>query len=139
VTDGVARVRDAGASLNMIGSLVESLSEHIEAIAIASDEQALGLKEVNLAVNTLDGVTQRNALMMERTTPRAEHWRTKARRSAGSSRNLHWETMDPPPSGQRDVARQHPAQRVGCCVSRGKPEKWIKRLQTVDFDRSRAS
>ena len=65
MTDGVARVRDAGASLSMIGSLVESLSEHIEAIAIARDEQALGLKEVNLAVNTLDGVTQRNALMVE--------------------------------------------------------------------------
>ena len=65
VEDGVRFVRDTGASLTGIASHVEAINRHMEAIAISSREQSLGLAEVNSAVNLMDQGTQQNAAMVE--------------------------------------------------------------------------
>ncbi|MCV9965781.1 methyl-accepting chemotaxis protein [Pararhizobium sp. BT-229] len=50
VEDGVRFVRDTGAALTGIGNHVEAINRHMEAIAVSSREQSVGLAEVNAAV-----------------------------------------------------------------------------------------
>ena len=48
-----------------IESKLQSFSEHMDAIAMSAKEQAVGLTQVNTAVNEMDQVTQKNAAMVE--------------------------------------------------------------------------
>lgn len=68
VKTGVKLVADTGIALEGIQSNVASVNEHMTAIAGAAKEQAIGLSEVNSAVNQLDQVTQQNAAMVEEST-----------------------------------------------------------------------
>ncbi|CUX71079.1 MULTISPECIES: methyl-accepting chemotaxis protein [Agrobacterium] len=65
VTEGVKLVADTGVGLGEIGQLVLSVSDHMEAIATAAQEQSAGLTQVNTAVNHMDQATQQNAAMVE--------------------------------------------------------------------------
>ncbi|QCL93488.1 methyl-accepting chemotaxis protein [Agrobacterium tumefaciens] len=65
VKDGARFVRETGAALSRIGGSVKTINDHIEAIAAATNEQSLGLSEINTAVNHLDQGTQQNAAMVE--------------------------------------------------------------------------
>jgi methyl-accepting chemotaxis protein len=68
VKTGVKLVADTGIALEGIQNNVASVNEHMTAIAGAAKEQAIGLSEVNSAVNQLDQVTQQNAAMVEEST-----------------------------------------------------------------------
>jgi methyl-accepting chemotaxis protein len=65
VGEGVKLVGDTGGCLAEISDLVVSANSHMEAIAIASQEQSTGVSEVNVAVNHMDQGTQQNAAMVE--------------------------------------------------------------------------
>ncbi|TQN62979.1 HAMP domain-containing protein [Agrobacterium tumefaciens] len=65
VKDGARFVRETGAALSRIGGSVKTINDHIEAIAVATKEQSLGLSEINATVNHLDQGTQQNAAMVE--------------------------------------------------------------------------
>ncbi|MGE7369900.1 methyl-accepting chemotaxis protein [Neorhizobium sp. NPDC001467] len=65
VTDGVRSVRETGEALTGIGSRVEAINIEVQAIALSSREQSVGLSEINTAVNLLDHNTQQNAAMVE--------------------------------------------------------------------------
>ncbi|MBB1248576.1 HAMP domain-containing protein [Rhizobium sp. G21] len=65
VGEGVKLVGDTGGCLAAISDLVVSANSHMEAIAIASQEQSTGVSEVNVAVNHMDQGTQQNAAMVE--------------------------------------------------------------------------
>lgn len=61
VVSGVDLVEKAGASFeNLIGEF-DKVSVSVSAIASAAREQAIGIQEINSAVDQLDGVTQKNA------------------------------------------------------------------------------
>ena len=62
---GVELVSKTGGSLKQIGELVVAMNQHVDAIAASSREQAVGLAEINTAVNSLDHTTQQNAAMVE--------------------------------------------------------------------------
>jgi methyl-accepting chemotaxis protein len=68
VKQGVSLVGCAGNALSLIATEVMEIDRHVQAIAEASREQALGLQEINTAVNTMDQGTQQNATMVEETT-----------------------------------------------------------------------
>jgi len=68
VSDGAQLVQETGESLDKISAEIVSMNEHMEAIASSSNEQSVGLSEVNIAVNQMDQVTQQNAAMVEETT-----------------------------------------------------------------------
>ncbi len=68
VRDGASLVQNAGRTLGTVASSFQSISELTERIASSSNEQALGLREVNTSVSELDSITQQNAAMVERTT-----------------------------------------------------------------------
>ncbi|MDD1499321.1 methyl-accepting chemotaxis protein [Agrobacterium sp. CNPSo 3708] len=67
VSTGVKLVSETGESLRTIHENITSVNQHMEAIASSAKEQAVGLSEVNSAVNQMDQVTQQNAAMVEET------------------------------------------------------------------------
>jgi methyl-accepting chemotaxis protein len=68
VKGGVALVAETGQSLRMIVDQVKQIDQNVASIVEGSREQAIGLKEINLAVNTMDQGTQQNAAMVEQST-----------------------------------------------------------------------
>ncbi|WLR95822.1 methyl-accepting chemotaxis protein (plasmid) [Shinella zoogloeoides] len=67
VENGVHFVQEAGQSLNEIGTHIREIHQLIQAIATSAREQAVGLAEVNAAVNMMDQFTQQNAVMVVQT------------------------------------------------------------------------
>jgi methyl-accepting chemotaxis protein len=65
VREGGRFVRETGQALSRIGGSIVDIREHVNAIAAASHEQAIGLGEINTAINHLDQATQSNAAMVE--------------------------------------------------------------------------
>jgi methyl-accepting chemotaxis protein len=68
VANGVKLVSETGEALKVIENYIVSVNQHMNAIATSAREQALGLAEVNVAVNQMDQVTQQNAAMVEETS-----------------------------------------------------------------------
>ncbi|OWV88280.1 chemotaxis protein [Rhizobium sp. R635] len=68
VRNGVGLVGQTGQALEEIVAQVGDIDGNVEAIVRASKEQAVGLKEINQAVNTMDQATQQNAAMVEEST-----------------------------------------------------------------------
>ena len=68
VLEGVRLVGETGEALKQIDALVRHIDGNVDMIAKAADEQAVGISEINKAVNRLDRMTQENAAMSARTT-----------------------------------------------------------------------
>ncbi len=68
VLEGVRLVGETGEALKQIDALVRHIDGNVDTIAKAADEQAVGISEINKAVNRLDRMTQENAAMSARTT-----------------------------------------------------------------------
>ncbi len=68
VNAGVKLVGETGQLLANIVIQVAEVTETVSAIAAAAQEQAIGLAEVNRAVNQMDQVTQQNMTMVEQST-----------------------------------------------------------------------
>ena len=68
VQRGVDLVDRTGTALSAIVSSIADISKRVSSIATSAREQAIGLAEINTAVNELDHVTQQNAAMFEETT-----------------------------------------------------------------------
>ncbi|WP_135212972.1 methyl-accepting chemotaxis protein [Vitreimonas flagellata] len=68
VESGAKLVGDTGASLQRIIGRVAEINELVREIASSAEEQAVGLSQVNTAVNQMDQGTQQNAAMVEEST-----------------------------------------------------------------------
>ena len=68
VAGGVDLVRQTGDALTNIETHITDIADDIDAIAIASREQSVGLAEINTAISQMDQITQQNAAMVEETT-----------------------------------------------------------------------
>ena len=68
VKDGVVLVRQSGEVLTGIAGRIEEITTLMSEIRASTQEQAVGLAEVNTAVNQMDQVTQQNAAMVEQST-----------------------------------------------------------------------
>lgn len=67
VSNGVSLVNRTGEALNSIGGKVDHIQEHIGAITLAVQEQAVGIHQINSAISSMDQLTQQNAAMVEET------------------------------------------------------------------------
>ena len=65
VTEGTDLVADAGTTMKDIVTSIQRVSEIMNEISTASDEQANGIEHVGLAVAQMDEVTQQNAALVE--------------------------------------------------------------------------
>ncbi|MGE0741446.1 MAG: methyl-accepting chemotaxis protein [Hyphomonadaceae bacterium] len=68
VSKGVELVNETGRSLGGIVKQIIEISQVVEQIATASQEQATALRQVNTAINEMDQMTQQNAAMVEEST-----------------------------------------------------------------------
>ena len=80
VNDGVVQVGEAGASLERIAGHVTEITDGINEIAQTAEDQANGLRELSVAVDQMDSLTQQNAAMAEQAT--------------AAARSLHHETAE---------------------------------------------
>ncbi|MBM3604407.1 MAG: HAMP domain-containing protein [Alphaproteobacteria bacterium] len=71
VKAGSALVGRTGESLDLILGKAQEVSDQVSAIALAANEQSIGLAEINAGVNQLDQVTQQNAAVAEETNAAA--------------------------------------------------------------------
>ncbi len=78
VARGVRLVGDTGQALEEIVNKVAAIDDLLADMALASQEQATGLNQVNSAVNQMDQVTQQNAAMVEQATATAAGLRGEA-------------------------------------------------------------
>lgn len=65
VRGGVQYVSETGTALRRIEDLISAVNGHMETIASSAQEQSVGLREINSAVNQMDQMTQQNAAMVE--------------------------------------------------------------------------
>ena len=68
VDEGVGLVGETGAALARIARLVGEITGIVTGISASAQEQAVGLQQVNTAINQMDQVTQQNAAMVEQST-----------------------------------------------------------------------
>ena len=79
ISDGNARMRAAGETINGMVDAVDRVSALVHQIGIATREQSAGIAQVNAAVAELDSVTQQNAALVEQSTSAADSLRQSAR------------------------------------------------------------
>lgn len=65
VENGVQLVHGTGETLVEIGSLIQTINDHMDAIADYSRDQSSGLRDIAGAVDALDATTQHNARVSE--------------------------------------------------------------------------
>jgi len=65
IDNGSASVNEAGSSMGSVVASVQQVNDIISRISVASNEQAEGIAEVNLAVGQMDDMTQQNAALVE--------------------------------------------------------------------------
>ena len=112
VKSGVALVGDTGKALQEIVGQVVQVDSNVGAIVEASREQSTGLKEINIAVNTMDQGTQQNAAMVEETSAAAHSLAREAERlfeligqfNIGASVPGQRTTVSSPSSNVRSIA-----------------------------------
>jgi methyl-accepting chemotaxis protein len=78
VEAGNTTVQNAGVTMEKIVHSAEGISQLLGDISAGSHEQSLGVKEVERAVQELDGMTQENAALIEQTSATSETLRDLA-------------------------------------------------------------
>ncbi|KEQ09389.1 MULTISPECIES: methyl-accepting chemotaxis protein [Pseudorhizobium] len=68
VSTGSGLVQEAGRVLASISLQITAISQHVETIATASQDQSAALQEINGAVNRMDQMTQQNGAMVAETS-----------------------------------------------------------------------
>lgn len=72
VNNGMDYVDRSGQSLQDIINSMNIVSEYINEIALASEEQSTGIEEVTMAISKMDQVTQQNAALVQENTAAAQ-------------------------------------------------------------------
>ena len=80
VDAGSSLVHEAGASMGQIVDAVQRVSDVMGEISAAASEQTDGIRQVNMAVNHLDQMTQQNAALVEQSAAAAESLKDQAAR-----------------------------------------------------------
>ena len=77
VKQGVKLVGETGEALTGIVTQVQNINHNVSAIVESAREQAIGLKEINQAVISMDQGTQQNAAMVEQSTAASHNLATE--------------------------------------------------------------
>jgi PAS domain S-box len=78
VKNGVTLVAKTGDVLQKIAGDVQEISRHVSAIVSSTHEQATAVREIKMAVGTIDRGTQQNAAMVEETAAAASQLASQA-------------------------------------------------------------
>ncbi|BCA55591.1 hypothetical protein W02_27310 [Nitrospira sp. KM1] len=78
VADGTQLVNQSGTTLDEVMSSVKRVTDIIEEITAASQQQATGIDQVNKAIAQIDETTQQNAALVEETTAASQSMKDQA-------------------------------------------------------------
>ena len=78
VETGSAQVAQAGRTMAQIVASIRRVTDIMAEIAAASNEQTLGIEQVNQAIAQMDSVTQQNAALVEQASAAADSMREQA-------------------------------------------------------------
>ncbi|WP_368644190.1 methyl-accepting chemotaxis protein [Castellaniella ginsengisoli] len=78
VESGTRQANDAGTTMQEVLTAVDRVTHIMGEIASASNEQATGIDQVNLAITQMDQVTQQNAALVEEAAAAADSLREQA-------------------------------------------------------------
>ncbi len=101
VADGSQLVQQAGSTMNEVVESVQRVTDIMSEISAASQEQTLGIEQINQAVAQMDQVTQQNAALVEEAAAAAD----SMRHEAGNLERAVSVFQLEPSSGQRTTAR----------------------------------
>jgi methyl-accepting chemotaxis protein len=113
VRQGVKLVSETGEALKVIEQYVVTVNRHMDSIASSAREQAIGLAEVNSAVNQMDQVTQQNAAMVEQSNAAGAALASEALKL----RDLIDQFRLPSPDSSSTLVDHVPARRAGTDMS----------------------
>jgi methyl-accepting chemotaxis protein len=82
VTEGTLLVEEAGGTMTEVVTSVRQVTDLIAEVAAASSEQIAGVEEIDKAINRMEGATQQNAALVERTASAATAFEEEAGRLA---------------------------------------------------------
>jgi methyl-accepting chemotaxis protein len=83
VRSGVTLVGETGKALSEIVTEVQAIDRHVNSIAETAKEQAMALRSINTAVNSMDQSTQQNAAMVEETSAASQALASEATSLSG--------------------------------------------------------
>jgi methyl-accepting chemotaxis protein len=109
VDQGVDLVAETGKALERIVDQVCDINNVVSEIAASAHEQATGLKEVNVAINQMDQVTQQNAAMVEETTAAARSLNRETEKLTDLINRFHVGGAGSIDVGTRQIATKHHA------------------------------
>ncbi len=92
VQGGVDLVNASGTALEKIADHVTDIQSRMASIANLSQDQSVGLNEINAAVAQLDKVTQQNAAMFEETSAASQSLARESTRLSESTRVFRFDT-----------------------------------------------
>ncbi len=75
---GSKLVGQAGITMDEVVNSVKRVTDIMGEITAASQEQSLGIEQINMAINQMDGVTQQNAALVEEAAAAAESMQDQA-------------------------------------------------------------
>ncbi|HEU4846175.1 MAG TPA: methyl-accepting chemotaxis protein, partial [Burkholderiaceae bacterium] len=78
VDAGAKLVDSAGQTMERIVTAVQQVADYMHDITAASQEQSVGIEEVNRAVGQMDAMTQQNAALVEQAAAAAESMQEQA-------------------------------------------------------------
>ncbi len=84
VAQGTEQVSHAGEAMEDIFSSVSRVSEIMEEITVASDEQNLGINQIAAAVNQMDAVTLQNASLVDASAQSTRNLNALAKNLSGT-------------------------------------------------------
>ncbi len=98
VRSGVALVDETGKALTEIVSEVQEINRHVDSIVESAKEQSTALREINIAVNSMDQSTQQNAAMVEETSAAGQSLATEAAALSAQLAQFRFDGTDAKPA-----------------------------------------
>ncbi len=118
VETGVKLVSETGQALGRIVTRVTQLNGLVAEVAASAKEQAIGLGEVNAAVNQMDQVTQQNAAMVEASTAASHSLAEEAQELAHLVGQFRIGEIAGPPARKQAAPKTLPKKRVVTTAAR---------------------
>jgi methyl-accepting chemotaxis protein len=131
VQSGSQLVGQAGSTMDEIMSAVKRVTEIVTAITTASQEQSMGIDQVNQAMAQIDRVTQQNAALVEEAAASAESLQDQASRLVSAVVAFKLDDAPAAPATPADAA---PAPEPLSAT----PEKPVEKKPAVERKQSRA-
>ena len=88
IKDGTEQVNKAGDAFQLVSTSTSKMEELVGEVAAASNEQAQGIEQVNLAVTEMDKVVQQNAANAEQSAAASEELNAQAEQMKSYVREL---------------------------------------------------